>query len=422
MNGDGTMLDQRLRILSNRPAEGAGDFFARQKLIDGWDQLRISSARVMVVGAGALGNETIKNLVLLGFGNLLICDFDHVEDSNLSRTVLFGKEDIGKRKAEAAAEKARVLSLSDNPNIGWVHDDITTGLGLGLFSEFDVVLCCLDNIHARLFINRCCLRTGTKWIDSGINGLSGHVMAFAPPEGACYECGLSAHQFAKGRERFACGLVKRRNFEAGKVATVQVTSSIIAGMLTQECLKVLFDNKPSFGKRIFYQGAQADLDSNNLKRRESCDAHATLPAVRDVALGNAASLQDLLLRIETDAGPGVVLDLHDRLYQGFVRTHACSLCGKQMDFYRAIHELFDTDLYCADHGPEEISNSKAIREPQGIASFSLHDTESRILNMSLAQLGIPRAHILTFRGRDNTEFAVRLAADLHGYPGLSRAT
>jgi hypothetical protein len=93
-----------------------------------------------------------------------------------------------------------------------------------------------------------------------------------------------------------------------------------------------------------------------------------------------------------------------------------------MGLYRPVHELYDTDLYCADHSAEEITNSKTIREPQEVvASFSLQMTEARILNMSLAQLGIPRAHILTFRAPDNSEYAIRLAADLQGFPGLASA-
>jgi molybdopterin/thiamine biosynthesis adenylyltransferase len=413
----------RLRIVANDEAGSKPDFFARQRLIPGWDQARISTAKVMVVGAGALGNETIKNLMLLGFAHLFICDFDHVEDSNLSRTVLFRKEDIGKSKAEAAAQRARELSLVDDPAVSWFHGDITKELGLGVFQEFDVVLGCLDNIEARMFVNRCCLRTGTPWIDSGINGLSGHVMAFAPPDGACYECGLSGHQLAKGRERYACGLVKRRYFEEGKVATVQVTSSIIAGILTQECLKLLCRMEPLFGRRLYFQGAYNDIDINNLRRRASCEAHVSLPPVRDVALSRDISLRDLLTNIEIQSEGPVVLDLHDGLYRGFVTRYSCSLCDKEVECYRPTSDLFDTDLFCDDHTAEEINSCKAVREPgETLASFSLRDTEARILDLPLASLGVPAAHILGFRRPDNSEFAIRMAGDLDRLVGAAKRT
>src|SRR5437763_2923670 len=118
-------------------------FFDRQRLIPWWNQETIANAKIMVVGAGALGNETIKNLLLLGFRNLVICDFDHIETSNLSRTVLFGPEDIGKSKAVTAAERARRLCLSEDHHITAFQGDITSELGLGVFQAMDVVLGCL---------------------------------------------------------------------------------------------------------------------------------------------------------------------------------------------------------------------------------------------------------------------------------------
>ncbi|MCS7032853.1 MAG: ThiF family adenylyltransferase, partial [Phycisphaerae bacterium] len=64
------------------------DRFARFRLIGWWDQQKLGAAKVVVIGAGALGNEIIKNLALLGVGNVLICDKDRIEHSNLSRSVL----------------------------------------------------------------------------------------------------------------------------------------------------------------------------------------------------------------------------------------------------------------------------------------------------------------------------------------------
>ena len=401
------------KVISRSASQPKPDFFARQKLISWWKQETISAARVMVVGAGALGNETIKNLMLLGFGNLLICDFDLVEDSNLSRAVLFRREQSGRPKAEAAAESARALALVEAPKIGWVHGDITASLGLGLFESFDIVLCCLDNIEARIFISRCCLRTGTPWIDSGINELSGHVTSFESKQGACYECGLSSHQFAKGRERYACGEVKRKYHQARAVPTVQVTSSIIAGILTQECLKALCQTGPSFGRRISYQGSCNDLDVNSLARRANCDAHLSLPSIVDLELSSDMALSDVLAAAEAKLGGPVELELNDRLYRGFVARGACSLCEKPIDFYRPIHDLFDVDLFCGDHSPGEISGSQALREPSNVLTrFSLRETQPRILAMSLAEIGVPLAHILTFRTAGGGEHAARVDARL----------
>src|SRR5215470_277308 len=90
------------------PAAGE-DRFARFELIAWWDQARLRRARVLVIGAGALGNEILKNLALLGVGNVLVADLDRVANSNLSRSVLFREADCGRPKVEVVAEHARQI-------------------------------------------------------------------------------------------------------------------------------------------------------------------------------------------------------------------------------------------------------------------------------------------------------------------------
>ena len=78
--------------------------FGRFEAIPWWDQSVLRDARVLVVGAGALGNEVIKNLALLGVGHLAVVDMDFVERTNLCRSVLFRQKDEG--AAKAAVPKA----------------------------------------------------------------------------------------------------------------------------------------------------------------------------------------------------------------------------------------------------------------------------------------------------------------------------
>src|SRR6476619_5693457 len=89
------------------------DRYSRLRLIPWWRQERLAAARILVVGAGALGNEVLKNLALLGVGTVYVIDLDLVEPSNLSRSVLFRAEDGGRPKAEVAARRAREI----NPDV-----------------------------------------------------------------------------------------------------------------------------------------------------------------------------------------------------------------------------------------------------------------------------------------------------------------
>jgi DNA-binding transcriptional regulator YhcF (GntR family) len=122
------------------------------EFISWWEREKVQNAKVLVIGAGALGNEVIKNLALMGIGNLYIVDFDNIEAANLSRSVLFRESDNRRSKAEVAA--ARAKSINPDINVQYLNGDVTTGLGLGVIRRMDVVIGCLDNREARLAVNR----------------------------------------------------------------------------------------------------------------------------------------------------------------------------------------------------------------------------------------------------------------------------
>ena len=133
-------------------SEVSEDRFSRLRLISWWDQEKIVKCRLLVVGAGALGNEILKNAALLGFTQVVVVDLDRIEESNLSRAVLYRSEDVGKFKAEAAASAYR--SLAPDARVQPLVANIVHGCGLGLFDWSDVIVAGLDNREARLWINR----------------------------------------------------------------------------------------------------------------------------------------------------------------------------------------------------------------------------------------------------------------------------
>src|SRR5438067_12717397 len=108
-----------------------------------WEQERLGRARVLLVGAGALGNEALKNLALLGVGGVFVADLDVVANSNLSRSVLFREEDCGRPKAEVAARRPR----EPYPGIRMrpVHGSVGDDHGLAVYRWADLVLGGLDS-------------------------------------------------------------------------------------------------------------------------------------------------------------------------------------------------------------------------------------------------------------------------------------
>jgi molybdopterin/thiamine biosynthesis adenylyltransferase len=380
------------------PRSEAETYFDRQKLISWWDQEIISNAKVMIVGAGALGNETIKNLLLLGFRNLIICDFDNIETTNLSRTVLFGPHDVGKSKARTAAIRARRLCLSNDHSIRAFHGDITSELGLGTFLDVDIVLGCVDNVEARRFINRACRLVQRPWIDSGINELSGHVALYEPTSAVCYECGLTDHQLEMSQRRYSCDKVKREFVQQERVPTIQVTSSIISGIQTQECLKYLCNRATLPGKRIYFDGSRNELEIFTLRASEGCEVHACFDKIISVKLSNHISVRNAL-RYFTANGFGKNAAIVDVLgLRQFVREADCRMCGRPISLYRPLRSLSERDLICNsphDHANSEFLDNDHPVSKQFVHSFDLVETEPRILDMTLANVGIPPNDVIS---------------------------
>jgi molybdopterin/thiamine biosynthesis adenylyltransferase len=251
------------------------DRYSRFRLIAWWDQEKLAKAKVLVVGAGALGNEVLKNLALLGVGTAYIVDFDKIEESNLTRSVLFRSRDCGRSKAEVAAETLRDINpaMTVRPMLA----NIITEVGLGLFRDVDVVIGCLDNREARLWVNRQCWKVGTPWIDGGIQEINGVVKVFQPPDSACYECGMTEMDYRLINLRYSCPLLKREDILAGKVPTAPTISSIIAGLQTQEALKLIHGMPVDAGQAQVFNGVTNQFYKTAYQRNPDCMSHETYP-------------------------------------------------------------------------------------------------------------------------------------------------
>jgi adenylyltransferase/sulfurtransferase len=111
--------------------------YDRQERITWWDQASLTKSNVLVVGAGALGNEIVKNLTLVGVGNITIVDMDTIEHTNLSRCVFFNEADEGKFKAEVLAAKASILN--SEINIAFFNKPVQY-LGDAYLTKFDLII------------------------------------------------------------------------------------------------------------------------------------------------------------------------------------------------------------------------------------------------------------------------------------------
>ncbi|MFV1964726.1 MAG: ThiF family adenylyltransferase [Pirellulaceae bacterium] len=261
------------------------DRYSRFRLISWWDQEKLARARVLVVGAGALGNEVLKNLALLGIGFVWVVDFDQIEASNLTRSVLFRQRDCGRPKAQAAAESLR--DLNPDTQVLPLESNIMTEIGLGLFRDADVVIGCLDNREARLWVNRQCWKVGTPWIDGGIQEISGVVKVFVPPDSACYECAMTENDYRLINLRYSCPLLRQEDLLAGKVPTAPTIASMIGGLQTQEALKLIHGMPVAAGEALIYNGVGNRFYNTAFQRRNDCLSHDTYPDPWELPLSAA---------------------------------------------------------------------------------------------------------------------------------------
>ncbi|XP_013114278.1 SUMO-activating enzyme subunit 2 [Stomoxys calcitrans] len=156
-------------------------------------QEKIKSSKLLVVGAGGIGCEILKNLVLSGFPEIEIIDLDTIDLSNLNRQFLFHREHVGKSKSQVARESA--LQFNPDVKIKAYHDSImATDYGVNFFKKFDVVLNALDNRAARNHVNRMCLNAEVPLIESGTAGYNGQVELIKKGLTQCYECTPKATQ------------------------------------------------------------------------------------------------------------------------------------------------------------------------------------------------------------------------------------
>ena len=240
----------------------------------------VKNARVLVVGAGALGNEVVKDLALFGVGHIYVVDFDRIELSNLTRSVLFRENDAYNHsyKAEIVAQRAMEINpqIKVIPLVGTLFSEV----GFGLYRLVDVVIGCLDSRIARYQLNRLCIRAGKSWVDGSIENMTGSVQVYTPGL-ACYECGLSRDEFNHIMVRTGCADVVNLQSSAGRVATTPISASIIGAIEVQEAMKIIHLDTESAsqfktlqGKLLHYEGL---TNSTNVFKfaswKKDCPAH-----------------------------------------------------------------------------------------------------------------------------------------------------
>jgi molybdopterin/thiamine biosynthesis adenylyltransferase len=167
--------------------------YARQQLIEGWDQSVMDDSCIMIVGVGALGCEIAKDFALMGVGKLILIDLDTIETSNLSRQMLFKPGDEGRYKAEVAAERLKEMNRFLDVEF---YNKKLQELPMSVYEESDVIIMALDNFNARMDLNKICLRLKKPIVEGGTVAFEGHVQIIIP-EGSGIQYGSREQEIEK---------------------------------------------------------------------------------------------------------------------------------------------------------------------------------------------------------------------------------
>lgn len=378
---------------------------------------------MLVVGAGALGNEVIKNLALLGVGRLTIVDRDCVEASNLTRSILFCTPSIDlhleRRTPKAELAALRVREINPDIEVSFCVSELAD-VGLGRIRRADLVFSCVDNEMARLETAWACTRLNKPLADGGlgiINYSSGLVSIFPGSEGPCYACRKGPKERGRllselhGRED-PCWLKEEQLGAVGVVATTPLMASVVGAIQVELGLRAYWGG--ALGKRgealRISLAPQSRLDRFAFERSPHCPLHEPLSLIGEVV--------ELAMRSDRQT-PRDLFEAFERaeyLCLDWPVTNAakCLACGHEWS-PRVRRSRFRGQS-CPDCGSQDLAETLVL---DGIAR------ESEWAGVTFAELGLPPAHIHELAlGRDPgaERVHVEISGDLEMWEGETEKT
>lgn len=415
-----------MSVLNHEMIESTTD---RQERIPGFMQSLLRNAKVMVIGAGATGNEVLKNLALTGFGYVFITDMDTISTSNLSRTVLFSPADVGKPKAETAAHRFIEMNIAAG-RAEYLNGDACMELGEGVFRRFDLVINCVDNDQTRLFVSEICQRLEIPFIDIGIGGFNWNVfVTSSQKDSPCFACTMSTREEEGSLARFrnSCDVTRLVAVTTDRVPTIAVSSSMAAAKAVEEAIKVLHHKadpytklpKPQYGYMWYYNGETSAMSRIRFTVRNGCrhhDHYSDIGSIVEAPFSVRSRIRDVLDWVKERYKNTFTLSLYKDCScadRAFVTTGRCVHCGKPISIFRPQASLLDEDLLCVDCRMSNYSPTQ-LSEAVLKTSFSMDD-ENKILNMSLSEIGIPKGHIIFLEPDEDSQspLLIELSEDIH---------
>ncbi|MBW4513468.1 MAG: ThiF family adenylyltransferase [Scytonematopsis contorta HA4267-MV1] len=361
--------------------------YDRHNLIDWWEQPKLKAAKVLIAGAGALGNEVLKNLALIGVGNITVIDFDTVSITNLTRSVLFREKDIGLAKVEVARQQ--ILEINPEISVQAIHGDLEFDLGIGEVKEHDLIIGCLDSVNARWAINQLAYCAGIPWVNGGMGIAEGEVSFFDPnTEAACYECSISDQMWQRRNQRYSCQGLKR-NIPESTMPTTATIASIVGAMQVQQALLYLHGKTGLLqpGEKIFLGLNPWMAFKVQIQRQEECMAHdLTIQPTISINYQPSLRVQEVLQNLEKSGYLNPTLWLRNEI----IGRMKCLSCGYEEHVNKPLRQYPESELACPNCKLEErdfevFSNVTLSESSQDLLFQDLYLPNNEILHCDTSQ-------------------------------------
>ncbi|MDH3440408.1 MAG: HesA/MoeB/ThiF family protein [Gammaproteobacteria bacterium] len=219
-------------------------------------QHRIGDSTVLIIGLGGLGCPAASYLACAGIGQLLLCDFDTVDETNLGRQTLYGPQDIGQLKAVRAA--SRLAAMNPDVRLTEIPDRLSNDALAEAVSLADIVLDCSDNFATRFQVNDAAVASSTTLVSGAAIRLEGQLAVFGPDysKSTCYRC---LYQEADESLESCAG-----NGVLGPVP------GVIGTMMAVEALKAAAGLEVETGVLSIYDAASSEWTKVKIRRRRKC--------------------------------------------------------------------------------------------------------------------------------------------------------
>jgi len=227
-------------------------------------QLKLKNSKACLLGVGGLGSPAAMQLAAMGVGHLRIVDRDVVELTNLHRQHLYGVDDVGYPKVEAAAKRLRRLNpyITVEPLPLSVNETNAEDIVQGM----DVVVDGLDSMAARYAINRACVKLGVPYVFGAAITTTGNLSTIIPGETACLEC-------------FYGNLDDKKLPKCGVVGVHPSLVNIIASLEVSEAIRILTGKQPRLANKLLHFDLdEIEFNEINLSKVDSCPVCGSHPS------------------------------------------------------------------------------------------------------------------------------------------------